>query len=327
VIAKDTYGNRLEKGGLHVNGVISKGPADVEVKTHDNNDGSYGLSYTPTKTGDYQFQVNLDKTAVGGHQNPFPLVVIPAAAGARSVASGPGIKAATVGDANPFQVEARDDFDNKLTKGGDDVKGDLVNDATGEKVPVVVKDNGNGTYSASYPALSKAGNYTLTPTVNGKPVVDAPFKIVATPGGFDLNNTGVEIPKPGFAGRKGPKVSVKDKQGNLRAGFDDSVEADLTPKLKINGVKAKSNGDGTYDIEYPANLLPGDYEIDIRVNGQNAPKSPFNGPVQHNPVKSEHSQALKAVVGKDAGLFERLFLSATDSERDTIIAALNGLKQ
>jgi len=323
VIAKDSYGNRLEKGGLNVNGVISNGPGDVKVQTQDNNDGSYGLSYSPTKAGQYQFQVNLDKTAVGGHQNPFQLLVVPASAGGRSVASGPGLKNGEVGGKNnKFNVETRDDFDNKLTKGGSDVKADLVNDETGERVPVTVRDNGDGSYSAEYPGVGKAGNYTLTPTVNGKTIIDAPFKVKVTPGGFDNNNTGVEIPKPGFAGRRGPKVSVKDNQGNLRAGFDDEVEADLTPKLKISKIKARSNGDGTYEVDYPPNLLPGDYEIDIRVNGQNAPRSPFVGPVQHNPVKSEHSQALKELLPKDASLFERLLLSATDAERDQVIAAL-----
>jgi len=325
VIAKDTYGNRQEKGGLNVGGVLS-GPSDVSVATKDNGDGSYGLSYTPHKTGEYSCQVNLDNKAIGGHKNPFPVLVVPAKAGARSVASGPGIKAAVVGAENPFSIQARDDFDNNVTEGGADVKGVLVNDATGEKVPVVVKDNGNGTYSCSYPAVNKAGNYTLTPTVNGHPVVDAPFKVVVSPGGFDPSKTEVEIPKPGYAGRRGPKVAVKDNQGNLRAGCDDHVEADLTPKLKISKIKARSNGDGTYEVDYPPNLLPGDYEIDIRVNGQNAPKAPFTGAVQHNAVKPEHAAQLQSVVGADAPLFERLLLSATDAERETIVKALSNLK-
>jgi len=239
------------------------------------------------------------------------------------VASGPGLKNGEVGGANnKFQVETRDDFDNKLTQGGSDVKAELVNDATGEKVPVTIRDNGDGTYSAEYPGVKQAGDYTLTPTVNGQRVVDAPFKVKVAPGGFDPNNTGVEIPNPGYAGRKGPKVSVKDKQGNLRAGFDDDVEADLTPKMKITKIKARSNGDGTYDVEYPANLLPGAYEIDIRVNGHNAPKAPFNGAVQLKELSSAHSSALKQLVPNDAAVFERLLLNATDAERDQVIAAL-----
>jgi len=202
------------------------------------------------------------------------------------------------------------------------VKATLVNDATGERVPVVVRDNGNGTYSCSYPSVAKAGEYTLTPTVNGHVIVDAPFKVRISPGGFDPNNTGVEIPKPGHAGRRGPKVSVKDTQGNLRSGFDDKVEADLTPKIKLTGIKGKSNGDGTYDIDYPPTLLPGDYEVDIRVNGHNAPGAPFKAPVQLKELSPEHKQAL-AGLGDAAATFERFLLNATEAERETVINALH----
>jgi len=152
-------------------------------------------------------------------------------------------------------------------------------------------------------------------------VKDAPFHVKVAAGGFDPNNTDVQIPKPGFAGRKGPKVTVKDKQGNPRAGFDDSVEADLTPKLKIAGIKAHSNGDGTYDVEYPPNLLPGDYEIDIRVNGQKAPKAPFTGAVQKADLSPEHKQAC-AVAGDAAGLLGRALLELSDAEREKLLAAL-----
>jgi hypothetical protein len=39
-------------------------------------------------------------------------------------------------------------------------------------------------------------------------------------------------------------------------------------------------------------------------------------------VKPEHSSALKELLPKDSALFERLLLSATDAERDQVIAAL-----
>jgi hypothetical protein len=39
-------------------------------------------------------------------------------------------------------------------------------------------------------------------------------------------------------------VTVKDKNGNARAGQNDSVDADLIPKLTVGPVTAKSNGDG-----------------------------------------------------------------------------------
>jgi hypothetical protein len=325
VTAHDGQGNRLTSGGLAVNGQISGGPAAVQVNTHDQRDGSYKLEYTPTKVGQYQFLVRVDSTPIGGHTNPFPLLVIPAAAkGSNSIASGPGLKNAEVGGSNnKFQVETRDAFDNKLTQGGAKVGADLVNNATGERVPVNVRDNGDGTYSAEYPGVAKAGDYTLTPTVNGEPVKDAPFHVKVVAGGFDPNQTGVEIPNPGYTGRKGPKVSVKDKAGNLRAGFDDDVEADLTPKMKISKIKAKSNGDGTYEVDYPANLLPGAYEIDVRVNGHPAPRGPFNGEVKKTAVSGEHQSKANQVAGNAGAILNKALLELTEAERDQLLAALS----
>jgi len=315
VTAHDGEGNRVAKGGLGVAGKMT-GPSNVDVQTQDANDGSYKLAYTPTKIGQYEFLVSLDGQPIGGHTNPFPVLVVPAKAGGKSVAYGPGLESGTVGAENPFTVETRDDFDNKLTKGGSDVQVDLVNEATGERVPVQVKDNGDGTYSCAYPGVTKAGNYLVTPKVNGQPVQKAPFKVKVSPGGFDLSKTGVEIPNPGFTGRKGPKITVRDTQGNPRSGLDDDVEADLTPKMKIPKVKAKNNGDGTYDIEYPSNLLPGAYEIDIRVNGQNAPKSPFQGDVKKTPLSGEHqSRAGNALLAK-------ALLELTEAEREQLLGQL-----
>jgi len=192
----------------------------------------------------------------------------------------------------------------------------MVNQATGEKVPVQVRDNGNGTYSCAYPGVSKAGTYTITPTVNGEKVKKAPFTVKVSPGGFDLSKTGVDIPNPGYTGRLGPKVTVRDNQGNARAGLDDDVEADLTPKMKIAKIKAKNNGDGTYDVEYPSNLLPGAYEIDIRVNGKNAPKSPFQGDVKQTALSGEHQSR------SGHPLLAKALLSLTEAERDQLLQAI-----
>jgi len=109
---------------------------------------------------------------------------------------------------------------------------------------------------------------------------------------------------------------VRDNHGNARAGLDDDVEADLTPKMKITKIKARNNGDGTYDVEYPSNLLPGPYEIDIRVNAKNAPKSPFQGEVKQNPVSGDHQSR--------AGhpLLAKALLSLTEAEREQLLQSI-----
>lgn len=94
----------------------------------------------------------------------------------------------------------------------------------------------DGNYKFSYPTVSKTGKYTLTPTVAGEGCKESPFELFVSPGGFDPNNTGVEFPDPNQIGRRGPRVSVKDTNGNLRAGEDDKVVADMIPLSKIPDV-------------------------------------------------------------------------------------------
>lgn len=325
VTAKDGYGNRITNGGLKVKGNISNGPGAVDVNTNDKNDGSYVLSYTPTLVGQYQFAVDVDGTLIGGGKaNPFPLLVIPADAnGANSIAYGPGVEKATVGQENPFTVETFDAFGNKVTKGGAKVGGQLVHQETGEVVPVNVKDNGDGTYACSYPGVKKTGTYTLLPTVNGEPVKDAPFTVEVGAGDFNINNTGVEIPNPSLAGRRGPRVTVKDNNGNPRAGCGDKVDADLIPKLKVGPVTARDNGDGTFDVDYPANLLPGDYDIAIRVNGQNVPNSPYNANVGKEPINAEHQAVINKIGGSAASALSKALAEVTEAERQEILDALS----
>jgi filamin len=326
VTARDRFGNQAEAGGLNINGKIHDGPAEVEVKTADNGNGTYTLSYTPTKSGQYKFTVSFEDKAIGGHKNPFGLKVIPAAAyGPTSVASGDGIKKGTIGDKNELDVQSRDRFDNVITKGGAKVGGKVTHQESNSDVALTVKDNGDGTYKLSFSGVAKIGKYLVAPLVADELVKDAPFQIYVAPGGFDLSKTGVDVPNPSQAGRRGPKVSVRDNQGNLREGCDDKVEADLTPKIKIPNVKARSNGDGTYEIDYPPNLLPGNYEMDIRVNGQDVPKSPFNANVTLKELSPEQSQALKDIVPEAAATYERMLLNATEAERESIVASLKKL--
>lgn len=119
-------------------------------------------------------------------------MVIPAApCAATSTASGDGIATAKIGENNQFVVHTRDAYENEVTMGGADVAGSL----TAEGVePVVVEagmfetkkkkqsliylaDNGDGSYTCTYPSLTKAGTYQLVPTIAGQPIKDAPFTV------------------------------------------------------------------------------------------------------------------------------------------------------
>jgi len=322
VQAKDSFGNQITSGGLAVSGTLTGG-SPVQVHTADNGDGSYGLSYTPTVTGPYKLAVKVNGVPLGGAPNPCSVLVIPGDAdGSHSVASGPGIVGAKVGEANPFEIQARDNFDNDVTFGGAKVTGTLQM-PDGTTVPVTVEDNNNGTYSCSYPDVKKAGTYQLTPLLNGSPIAKAPFTIEVKPGDFNLENTEVEFPAEHVTDMAGPKIKVKDSELNLRRGGGDKITGEILP-LDVVEVPAEDNGNGSFNVRYPGHFR-GQYKMQIFVNGVDTGAEHVVD-VKENPFSPKSAQGFAAVANKlsvESGDFLRgLLLNATDEERIAVLEEL-----
>jgi hypothetical protein len=93
-----------------------------------------------------------------------------------SVASGDGLSNARTDEAETFQILAKDRFGNLRKIGGDIWAANLVNQATSVSVVGAVKDNGDGSYSASY-TLQNSGNYQLSISLNGGLIQGAPFAV------------------------------------------------------------------------------------------------------------------------------------------------------
>lgn len=170
IASKDAYGNLCTTGGLDIEGALT-GTDNVPVMVADNGNGTYSVSYTPKKAGPYDLDVKVNGKRVGGQDDkPVKLLCIPAkASGKNSIAFGPGIENATIGDDNKFTVQARDAFGNNLTMGGATVGGS-VKTPNGTVFPVQAIDNNDGTYECSYPGVSQAGTFQLTPTLEGESV-------------------------------------------------------------------------------------------------------------------------------------------------------------
>jgi len=270
----------------------------------------------------------VDNTKIGGKHNPFPFLVVPAAPDAsNTVAHGKGIELAIIGEDNEFTIETRDAFNNKVPMGGADVGGSLRHLESGEEVPLSVEDNGDGTYRATYPDVSKAGNYELTPTVSGVPIKNAPFQLKVKPGGTNIDKTSVDFPEVNVSGMLGPVVSLRDDNDNLRVDGGDHVIAELMPKSKLPPVKARDKGDGTFEIFYPPNAR-GKYDVTVKVNGNEAPGGPFEVDVQDNPITPEQARTVDQLLPANvAGSFKRLLGDADPTERDQLLQAIASLKR
>ena len=264
--AKDGFGNKLAQGGNKLAVKVS-GPADVAADTHDNGDGTYKASYVPTVAGDYHVAVDFDGSTIP--RSPFAVKVIPASANAaHTEASGDGLKDATAGHAAHVKVQTKDQFGNKLTKGGDHISAELVSKDGAHKVPVSVKDNGDGTYELQYDA-KEAGDYTLTITLGKDNIKDAPFNVVVHPGALDTSNVDVSGNgiKEVVAGETGEvHVQAKDAQGNKLNKGGNALNVKVAGPGEAAATTADNN-DGSYKATYVPTVT-GDYQVHVELTAR-----------------------------------------------------------
>jgi len=317
--AKDANGNRCDSGGVNVTGKAS-GAADIPVQVRDNGDGSYVVDYTCFKAGPYKLELAGNGNRIGGVHNPLSILCSPAAADAsQSIAFGPGIERATIGHDNRFTIQARDAFGNNLKSGGAKISGAIVA-PDGSKAPVLGKDNGDGTYQCSYPGVTKNGLSQLTPTLNGSPVKDAPFRLQVDSDLTDPSKTKVKQVPVGL------EIELCDKHGNKREADKKDKVGCKTKKKSEDKARAVRNPDGTFTVKWPSNYH-GDYEATVTVNGQLAPGGPWAARVEQPPLSAQHRAAVEQAYPSVAKTLSRLLLAASPAERDKIVAAFGGAQQ
>ncbi len=76
----------------------------------------------------------------------------------------------------------RDQYGNQESTGGDRVSFILAAGSSGGGNFSATRDNGDGTYSATFTAGGLLGNNNLTATVNGQPITSSPASLVVVPG-------------------------------------------------------------------------------------------------------------------------------------------------
>ena len=103
---------------------------------------------------------------------------------ANTSATGLGLKFAELGRESSFTITAHDDQGHLCSLGGDLFVAEIKTVKGGKKMEVNVKDNGDGTYLATYttPADTK-GNYTMSVLSCGSHIQGSPFTVELVPVG------------------------------------------------------------------------------------------------------------------------------------------------
>jgi len=268
-----------------------EGPAgEVPCEVRDNQDGTFFAKYTPDVAGDYKVSIQVvpepmddaPKAHIKG--SVYALKVKEPSDPSKSWAEGPGL--VRVYDDKPglFTVHCRDKDDQPVA--GDnvavqvsqiEVAPEAGRPGMGEKVPVEVKDNGDGTYAVKYDAIVP-GKYRVLATVNGEPIRDMPVDVgcfrACDPKQCVARGPGVTpgVPRVGIDAPFA--VTVKDRNGNpVPCGGHDLKVTVTGPDGPVEA-KVEDDNSGVYQVVYKP-LAAGDHVVDVKINGQDIKDNPF----------------------------------------------------
>jgi len=234
------------------------GPEAVHPSFHDNNDGTYSVSYTVESPGDYNINVTLHDQPIKG--SPFHPHIKWSVDASQSYAEGDGIHELWDNKPTGFTIHALDYDGNPRTDGGDPfvVKISSPNESI---VPKVV-DNGNGTYSVSY-AAQKTGPVTIEVTLEDQAIKDAPFHLEC--------RSGTDLSKTGFT-HFTFTVQTRDKHGQNKGFGGDDFAVQSSGDVHVT---TTDNQDGSYSASFDL-THKGQYTFKVLFNGHAIAASPIH---------------------------------------------------
>nr|XP_035927600.1 filamin-B isoform X3 [Halichoerus grypus] len=233
---------------------------------HDNEDGTYAVTYIPDKTGRYMIGVTY-----GGDDiplSPYRIRATQTGDASKCLATGPGI-ASTVktGEEVGFVVDAKTAGKGKVTCTV------LTPDGTEAEADVI--ENEDGTYDIFYTA-AKPGTYVIYVRFGGVDIPNSPFTVMATDGEVEAVE---EAPVTEEA-----YVPVSDMNGLGFKPFDLVIpfavrKGEITGEVHMPSGKTATpeivdNKDGTVTVRYAPTEV-GLHEMHIKYMGSHIPESPL----------------------------------------------------
>jgi hypothetical protein len=314
--AKDASGANLANGGLTVAfGTGSGAGGGTFSSVTDNGNGTYSAVFTGTTIGTTTITATIDGQPV---TTTAPSIQV--------ISSAPSLSLSTVtlasgsvqsGNTDVVTLQARDSLGYDFTSGGLTVTFNLGGGkATGSFSSV--KDNGDGTYSATFTGTLDGSN-TITATIGGQPLTSTAPTITVTPGPVDLGMSTVTLASGTVQSSLTDVVtlSARDYAGNLVGGG-------LTVAFQLGGGAAtgtftpvKDNGDGTYTATFTGTLA-GANTITATINTQSLTSTAPTITVAPGPVSLSQSTVSLASGSIQSGGTDLVTLKARDGAGNTL---------
>jgi len=265
--ARNGADRRVPIGGHNFPTVI-KAPdgSVVPVKTVDNANGTYQVSYVPRMEGNHIVDITYQQTPI--KNSPINVFIKAARPDpTKCKAFGPGLEGGEAHEPARFTIEARNCLGDRITSGGHPFQV-TIKDPHGANIPAKCNDNRDGTYSCEY-LPQEVGDYLVGITLQGANVAKAPYKVnieenskMASPFKSYADGPGLQ---PGnkvteqqtfYIHAVYPNGQPKKTGGDL---FDCFITDPSRQKIKPNVV---DNHNGTWTVQYwPTE--PGKYHIEV----------------------------------------------------------------
>jgi filamin len=268
-----------------------------------NGDGTFSCQYVPTKPGKHTIDIKIENQGIS--QNPWTVPIDKAQPDLeKSKVYGRGVDGPVVqGEDAPFTIESVNRLGKRIPDGGDAYVVKVLG-PNNRVLDSPVKDNQNGTYSATYKPVDY-GDHVVEVTLGGKPVAQSPYHVKAArpagyPAAFNCFADG-----PGIKGGDTAEPSVftihaRDENNHVVVPKQNPFLVMITdPQGDDLDANVVDNKDGTYGVTYQA-LKVGKHTIVVGLknpviptNFENIKDSPFH------PIISQGTDPTKTIAYGD----------------------------
>ncbi|XP_032219787.2 filamin-A isoform X1 [Nematostella vectensis] len=242
--------------------VTNPSGAHTDTLITDNQDGSFGVSYTPFEEGIHDLAVKFGDDHIPG--SPFKVDVLPVTDPSKCKAYGPGLQHAQLNKPADFTVE---------TKGAGAGGLSLAIEGPSE-AKLTCQDNGDGTCSVSYIPVEE-GDYDIHIKFADEHIPGSPFTAKAgrpvDPSKVKCHGPGVDRVNPLFS--KTPQRFTVDTTEAGVAPLDVSVETPNRRTIKPDSVVEEKPG--IHAVTYTPED-EGRYKVNVKYASTHVPNSPFN---------------------------------------------------
>jgi hypothetical protein len=298
VIARDKQGNRMKCGGDLISLSLDAHADSFQSKVQDLKDGTYEVTFSAQRAGDFLLSIKVDKLPIRG--SPFPLTIVPSKG--KISLNGKPLKAATIaGDRVSLVLEHTDAYGNHIALSARDVSVSmthLTREVDSPTVAVALQSVPAGLV-ASYQA-TRSGEYSLEVLYSSELIAGSPFKLRVVPGPCCPSQC--EINTQGIADCT-PVMEQRDISFVCRDQFGNDSTDDATFVAKFFGPAAVKfavvpAGKGRYTLQYTGEVV-GLYQLYLLHNGtllKTCPLSIALGPGPAFAASSTISAPAKSVV-------------------------------